>query len=296
MLCLVKFSLVSAPVLGLDLVRHPQGDAVAAVLLRALSCGPDDLAVFAEAHSRVDEDRRAASWAVIRRKAHLRRGEVRGASRRVPAELAEMVIDLREPMLIGLDDLAALIDTDVLAWTARPETGEQVTTLGAGGPFVDAIASLWPGDLASADRRELADPFVQASRRIGRLEPDLGPQAVEIRDVLRQLGCLCPEERVRLRLASAELGRIAGEWSHAMHEASWAALTTGRIRVAAAAQLLTVQAFSSSGFDPDTRIDGLWNAVSGHIHATVVADVLQDDVRELLGSVWREAIEEHRRF
>ncbi|MCW2526872.1 MAG: hypothetical protein JWM76_1732, partial [Pseudonocardiales bacterium] len=39
----MSVSLVSAPILGFDLVRHPAGQELADILLSALSLGPHDL-------------------------------------------------------------------------------------------------------------------------------------------------------------------------------------------------------------------------------------------------------------
>src|SRR5882757_8997459 len=54
------YSLVSAPVLGFDLVRLPGGTAVADVLLRALSFTESDIALVAE--SRLDDWDRLGLW------------------------------------------------------------------------------------------------------------------------------------------------------------------------------------------------------------------------------------------
>jgi hypothetical protein len=300
----VKFSLVSAPVLGFDLVRHPQGEAVASVLLRALTCGPEEIAVFTAAHARLNAARRDVAWQEIRTKTERTWSNQVTAHPALAAEaavdtaaeqldLTEVIIDLRERMIVDLDDIAHLIDSDVLAWcTEKAALHAGLESAHAADPFVDAIASLWPVDLDRNLRQSLAAPFLQAARALPMSEPDVGPQAPEVQAILTRLGQLSALDRDRLRATVAVLRPPVGEWSQAMHEASWAAFTTGRIRAAAAAQLLAVQAFAASGLDATDGAEGVWNAISGHVHATVVADVLPDAVRNVLADTWRRAIED----
>lgn len=294
----MKFSLVSAPVLGFDLVRHPHGDAVAEVLLRALTAGPDDLEVFLAAHARLDEERRAAAWAQIRAQSERtwsnRRTShpafVADETATAEADLSEIVIDLRERMIVDLDDITHLVGSDVLAWCAE-EPARAGAPRDVAGPFVDAIAAVWQADLDGALQRALAAPFLQAARTVPARDPDVGPQRDDVQAIVARLGNLTAADRERLRATVARDRPSAHDWSQAMHEASWAAFTTGRTRPAAAAQLLTVRAFGASGLDAVDGAEGVWNAVSGHVHATVVADVLADGVRDVLARTWRRALE-----
>jgi hypothetical protein len=96
--------------------------------------------------------------------------------------------------------------------------------------------------------------------------------------------------RTALRATVSVLRPPNTEWSAAMHEASWAALTTGRIRAAASAQLLAVRSFRSGGLDATDGAEGVWNMISGYLQATVVSDVLSNDVRDLLSTPWLRAI------
>lgn len=291
-------SLVSAPVLGYDLVRHPQGEAVATVLLRALTCGPAELDVFAAARARTPESSRLDAWTAVRASAAAAAWSTIDPDGLAGRPLAQLVTELRDRMIVDLDGLDALLRTDVFDWCSpagseprHPAAPVDAAVVREGcGAFLDAIASVWPRDLDATTRRVLAGPYLSAGRSVPWCEPDLGPMGDDLRWLLRRLGSMSADDRTRLRAASEIMGASGNEWSLAVHEASWAVLTTGRIRAAAAAQLLGVRAFVAGGLDATDGADGVWNAVSGHLHATAVADVLPDEVRHLLGAIWRSAL------
>lgn len=66
-------------------------------------------------------------------------------------------------------------------------------------------------------------------------------------------------------------------WAQHMHEAAWAVETTGRTRVAAAAQLDLLRCLDVAGVDAATCLSGAWNTCSAAVQAHVVADVLAAD-------------------
>jgi hypothetical protein len=295
-------SLVSAPVLGYDLVRHPQGDGMATVLLRALACGPEDVPVFAVARARTPETRRSAAWTEVRA-ATVATWATPGVADPDDRTLAQLITQMRSRMILDLDDLNRLIRTDILGWcgpqqapVTAPADWHQAPAVDpdvagrAGEAFLDAIASLWTPGLSNETRRLLAGPFLAAGRTVPWREADLGPLAEEVRALLSTLGRLTDDDRGRLRAATGLLRASTTEWAAAVHEASWATLTTGRIRASAAAQLLAVRAFGRGGLDASDGAEGVWNAVSGHLHATVVADVLPDDARHRLAAIWHAAL------
>jgi hypothetical protein len=109
-----------------------------------------------------------------------------------------------------------------------------------------------------------------------------------ILDVLRALGS---DGCARVRAANTVLGPGGSAWAQSVHEASWAAYTTGRIRAAATAQLLAAQAFVAGGLDAADGADGVWNMISGYVQASVVADVLDSATYDQLARGWRAALQ-----
>jgi hypothetical protein len=83
-----------------------------------------------------------------------------------------------------------------------------------------------------------------------------------------------PDDTVRLGDAADRARRGQAGWAPAMHSASWAVYLSGRLRAAAAAQLLLVLAVDSANVPIPGRAGGVWNALSGAVHALVVRDLL----------------------
>lgn len=295
----MTISLVSAPVLGFDLVRHPAGSEVAQTLLTALSLGPQDLTVFARVAARLPERQPAQ---LEQARSAQRRGSLSGSALVAVPEapdagpLAGMISSLRRSMINDLDDLEHLVRTDVLAWAGDEPaaTADQPVESAALAATlrltVDALAADWVDSLDAGLRAELAAGFAQVGRLLGPRSFDVGPCQGEVRTVLRDLGALSVDGRNRLRQVNTLLGPGGSEWAQAVHEASWAAFTTGRIRAAASAQLLAVQAFRAGGLDAADGAEGIWNLISGHVQACVVADVLPSELQQRLGRGWRSAL------
>jgi hypothetical protein len=288
----VLLSLVSAPVLGFDLTRHRHGDAIAAVLLRALACGPDDLPVFGAAHLRFDPSALAAAWQDVRAAGEATLVHDDPAVRplgddRSPAELAE---ELALRMICDLDAIEALVRSDVFAWCASAlEELDPNIAHAAAGAFVGAIASVWGHhDVPTSSRRLLVGAFLHGCRMTGSGEADLGPNGEAVRAELARLASIDQVDRDRMRaVVGVQRRALPSEWPTAMNEASWAALTTGRIRAAATAQLLAVRAYATSGFDAKDSAEGVWNAISGYVQSQVMPDVLSGQVVETLERTWR---------
>ena len=116
-------------------------------------------------------------------------------------------------------------------------------------------------DLAAAFRTTAPPP-----------DPDLGPYAVDVEDLLDGVrrGGRGPDPYGLL----APVSSPPGEWSAAMHVASWAVELTGRTRCAAAAHMMAVAALTDAGFTGDDAAAGAWNALSGMVIARLVADLL----------------------
>jgi len=267
------YSLVSAPVLGFDLTRLSGGSATAEVLLRALRLSLGDLPILAERLP--DEGVRGPLWV-----------EVESAARRMPS-LKGMKADdpasslaLVERAPIGsVDALLTCLRYDVMAWTwqgtgrdaKQSETAASATAL-----LCDAaVASYLREVLDDTTRRMLGAGWVAAVRKLPAGKPiDLGPHHYAVSALLDRLRSLRPNDLERLVRSAEDARKNAGGWSPAVHSASWAAYLSDRVRTAAAAQMLLVQAIDTAAIPLADRAGGVWNMLSGAVQALVVRDLL----------------------
>ncbi|MCA2213684.1 hypothetical protein [Jidongwangia harbinensis] len=267
------YSLVSAPVLGFDLTRLGGGSATAEVILRALRLGLGDLPVLAERLP--DEGVRGPLWV-----------EVESAARRLPTlkSLKEQdpasSLALVERAPIGsVDALLTCIRYDVMAWTwhgtgrdaQQSEAASAATAL-----LCDAaVASYLREVLDETTRRMLGAGWVAALRKLPVGAPiDLGPHHYVVSALLDRLRSIRPRDLARLIASADDARRNAGGWSPAVHSASWAAYLSDRVRTAAAAQMLLVQAMDTAAIPLADRAGGVWNMLSGAVQALVVRDLL----------------------
>jgi hypothetical protein len=91
---------------------------------------------------------------------------------------------------------------------------------------------------------------------------------------LSRVRALSPAQLHRLGAAAEATRRNAGGWAPAVHAASWAVYVSERVRAAAAAQLMLVQAVEDAGIPVADRAGGVWNLLSGAVQAMVVRDLL----------------------
>lgn len=292
----MPLSLVSAPVLGYDLARHPNGPAVASILIRALQLQPDDLTRFNRPFPGTGPDRAACWDAIARAQSAAGLGSLRGSylpRTTGPASslsvLETMTDDLLRSMIVDLDDLRRLISEDILAWAGRSRLTEQATEV-----LLDAVAAqwvtgLWPDGAPSEYASALSARFRVMSAELGVRALEVGPAEDEVARTLDLLRRCTDTDRDRLRTVGAMNRASGSQWAEAVHEASWAAFTTGRIRAAALTQLLAVQAFRAGGFDATDGAEGLWNLVSGHLQACVMGDVLPELTVDTLSRAWHTA-------
>ncbi|TMM37081.1 MAG: hypothetical protein E6F99_13810 [Actinobacteria bacterium] len=265
------YSLVSAPVLGFDLTRLPGGSATAEVLLRALCLTTADLAVLAERLP--DADARGRLWLAVE-----------GAGRQLPTlrGLADQEDPVRAMGLLqrapigNVDGLIRCVRHDVLAWTwdaagHQDETAERATSV-----LCDAVVSAYLREqLDPAVRRGLAAAWLSAVRRLPANPPiDLGPHHHAVTSLLDKVCTLSSAEVARMVRVADDGRRQPSGWSTAVHSASWAGYLSGRIRTAAAAQLLLVQAIDTGAVPLADRAGGVWNLLSGAVQALVVRDLL----------------------
>lgn len=295
------YSLVSAPVLGFDLARLPGGSSVAAVLVRGLLLTESDLGVVATAP--LDDDERLELWQDVEAAARQRR-ELRDQS--TAAELAAVGDPSAEPSLelagaltvlerapLGtIDGLLHCVRHDVLDWSWRsviPNQRRPVLAAPAPAPrreqsmvagratsvLCDAVAAAYLNDLMSDETvHRLTGPWEAISTALPERRADLGPQQDVILRLLGRVSSLPADDLDRLvRVAENSRGTLA-EWAPAVHAASWAVYLSGRVRGAAAAQLLLVAAIDRAGVKVADRAGGVWNLLSGAVQALVVRDLL----------------------
>lgn len=310
------YSLVSSPVIGFDLIRHPHGTAVAGVLLEALAL--DDHRVECFDTSGVDDAERGAAWfevnatrgsgmaealRAVREALAGRQGEpglgAEGATRSPaastqPTRSFDAVLSRLQTAGIGdLDDLLNLVQADILDWAPR-----ELATLAG-----DAVAVAYAGGALSRQAsRRLSAPWiagwqvVRDELAVSRSHPehrppgfdsDMGPLDGELRALLDRVGRLSADELDNL---AEPLPTGAGSWAPLVHEATWAAYLCGRLRPVAVAQLRLVQELRRSGAQADRPTFGVWNVVSGCVQALAVRDLLPDETFEALTDAWRTKV------
>jgi hypothetical protein len=285
------FSLVSAPVLGFDLIRREGGHRVAGVLRRALTLKAADLPGLAAVH--LDDPDRDAAWLALSAGSpdsvrHL------GADLAVLAEGGEdatragaltTLQQLARAPIGTLHGLLTCVRTDVFGWTWRTFDDLSVQDEPAARAVAvvcDAVAACYAGDdLDAAYRRRLAGPWTQAERRIPERAPDLGPSAPDVAGLLTRARHLDAADRAALRHA-AEHGAHGREWSGAVHQASWAVHLSDRVRPAAAAQFMLVESLQAAGLPLSDAAGGSWNLLSGALQAVMVRDLLDAETTHLL--------------
>jgi hypothetical protein len=280
------YSLVSAPVLGFDLIRRAGGHRVAAILRQALNLAPEDLSVLAAAFAQ--DETRAKAWVGLAEYGNGRTLHTLGTSRSdqgAGADLADVRILLDQLTVApvgSLDGLLQCVRTDVLDWA----TDDDAIAL-----VCDAVAACYAADgIDIADQRRLAGPWTTVSRRlpVGRT-PDLGPGATDAAALLGRVRHLTSNDLAAVRRVSAT-GARGTDWSTAMHNATWAVHLSNRVRSAASAQFSLVETLHAAGMSAGDAAMGSWNLLSGALHALMVADLLDSDTSYRLVSPALEAL------
>ena len=267
------YSLVSAPVLGFDLTRLQGGSAAAEVLLRALRLQSGDLPVLAERLP--DENVRGPLWVEVESAAR-RMPTLKGMSKDDPA--GNLALVERAP-IGSVDALLTCLRYDVMSWTweGKGRDARQSEDAAAATALLcdAAVASYLREVLDDDTRRRLGAGWVSAVRKLPATAPiDLGPHHYTVSALLDRLRTLRPEDRERVTSSADDARRNTAGWSPAVHSASWAAYLSDRVRTAAAAQMLLVQAVDTAGIPLADRAGGVWNMLSGAVQALVVRDLL----------------------
>lgn len=267
------YSLVSAPVLGFDLTRLEGGSATAEVVLRGLRLKAADLPILADRLP--DEGVRGPLWVEVESAAR-RMPSLKGMSKEDPAGSLALV----ERAPIGsVDALLTCLRYDVMSWTwqgsgrdaQQTETAASATAL-----LCDAAVASYLREVLDVDtRRRLGAGWVAAMRKLPVGAPiDLGPHHYVVSALLDRLRSLRSRDLSRLLSSAEDARRNTGGWSPAVHSASWAAYLSDRVRTAAAAQMLLVQAVDTAAIPLADRAGGVWNMLSGAVQALVVRDLL----------------------
>lgn len=284
------YSLVSAPVLGFDLARLQGGSAVSEVLLRGMSLTSADLEALAL--SRTDEWERAALWQDV---------DVAVQARKKANEATTSLTVIERTPLGTLDGLLHCLRYDVLDWTwagttrksiTRPEPQssppsptipqqrtprqrQSETASRATAVLSDAAAAAYLRELLPDEtRRRLSAPWVAAVRQMPDRPVELGPNAEDVQKLLTRVGSLTPAEMQRLNEVCDTSRPGLADWAPAVHSASWAVFLAGRVRSAAAVQLMLVEAIDRAGVPVADRAGGVWNLLSGAAQALMVRDLL----------------------
>jgi hypothetical protein len=267
------YSLVSAPVLGFDLTRLEGGPAAAEVMLRALRLQSGDLPVLAERLP--DENVRGPLWVEVESAAR-RMPTLKGMSKDDPA--GNLALVERAP-IGSVDALLTCLRYDVMSWTwegTGRDARQSEDAAAATALLCDAAVASYLREVLDEDtRRRLGAGWVSAVRKLPAGAPiDLGPHHYTVSALLDRLRTLRPEDRQRVTTAADDARRHTAGWSPAVHSASWAAYLSDRVRTAAAAQMLLVQAVDTAGIPLADRAGGVWNMLSGAVQALVVRDLL----------------------
>ncbi|MEU4618603.1 hypothetical protein AB0G04_01305 [Actinoplanes sp. NPDC023801] len=267
------YSLVSAPVLGFDLTRLEGGPAAAEVMLRALRLQSGDLPVLAERLP--DENVRGPLWVEVESAAR-RMPTLKGMSKDDPA--GNLALVERAP-IGSVDALLTCLRYDVMSWTwegTGRDARQSEDAAAATALLCDAAVASYLREVLDEDiRRRLGAGWVSAMRKLPAGAPiDLGPHHYTVSALLDRLRTLRPEDRQRISTSADDARRNTAGWSPAVHSASWAAYLSDRVRTAAAAQMLLVQAVDTADIPLADRAGGVWNMLSGAVQALVVRDLL----------------------
>lgn len=281
-------SLVNSPAVCFDLVRLPGGTAAAGVLAAGLAAGPADLTRLERADRGADRTRarRLASEALSPPAGgSVLAGALAAVSGPLPAApAAAAVTALLATPLCPPDRLLALLRDDVLDWTWAGDGDLRVARWPRAGALLgDALlAALAAPALAPAAADLLAAPFRAAALPDG--PGDLGPQSGQLAALLDGAAALDAPGARDLAAAHAAVGG----WAADVHQACWAVHLTGRTRTAARAQVALARVLAARPDRLELAASGALATLSGAVHATVVADVLEGDTAERLLRPWED--------
>lgn len=286
----MRYTLVGAVTLGFDLSRRPHGAEAAAVLRGALAVGPREVERLAAEHP----------GARARRDLQVR-GEALALQREVLADVLPVAGDavreatwgevhtlerLERGTLGSADGLDHLVRHDLLEWTWLRGDGVAVqdpVAADAADVIVDAAAAHY---LREGDDEDLW-ALMRAPLEQSQVCCDPTWQVADAPAVTAFLEELARGSADAWRAAVDDVGSRTALWAPAMHRATWAMSLTGRLRLAADAQLAAVVACAAAGLTRSDAARGTWNAVAGVVAARLAADLLPDEDLDVLLAPWR---------
>lgn len=275
------YSLLSASVIGFDLVRRPGGGHVASLVVGALGVSAEDLPLLAKARPLgrlTPADHAEVSATTARSPMVMAMGETTrlvGAGR-----VGDALALLESAPLAGLDELLRCVRTDVFdwTWTGSGTCRAQSEVAGTAVEVVcDSIMAAYHApQLGPALSEQLVEPWAAARQLLPRRAVGLGPCEPELVALLEALAA-ADEAAWQGLLEIGRASRARSGWAPAMHSATLAVHLSGRVREAAAAQLRAVRVLSDRDLSVTDAARGVWNVVSGAVQATAVLDLLDDD-------------------
>jgi hypothetical protein len=283
------YSIVSAGVLALDLVRHPSGAQVADAVDRVLCLRRSDLRALAEARAaETGADHAAARQLLLEAARERPRPEplLRGVTALVAdlgdaGEAAVALEALSEALVGDLDGLLDLLRRE--APLDDPDVPAAATEA-----CLDAVAAAWvgagAGPAALAVGQALRRAFDEALPPWAPPLPDdgYGPHAPDVRDVLDAVVRLDDDAWARVE-AAHRAARGRRTWSEAMHVACRAAHEDDRLPAVARAQLAAARALRLSPVSTTPRASACAMSVVAAVQATAVLDLVEvETARELL--------------
>lgn len=296
------YSLVSPSVLCTDLVRHENGIGLIDILDRTLMLTAEDMPALTSVHH--PDPAREAAWAEVDR--------VTGATPRLSDAVAvvrERIADgglealagaglaerLSRTPMFGLAHLLAMVRHDVLDWTWQ-SAGEVAVQQHpeAIDVICDAVAGAYTrAQLSVAAYARLGGPWslLHRERPLALPADDaFGPQSRVLRELVERAARLTAAELARVEQAGAHRADAVSTWPSLMHNASWAAYLSGRLRPATRAHLAAARALLLTGLEPMQAATGVMRVVSAAVAALVVADVLDTETYDALLAPWNEAL------
>lgn len=289
----MPYSLVGGHALGFDLARLGRGRQAAAVLRTALTADVADLDRWATHHPGAVA---RSSWLRATARADARAETVRNVLPLAGAAVEEAVTTGASTLLRRLETsllgdthtLDHFIRHDLLDWTwihSGPMSVQDPTASAAADVLADAATSGYLGDRLDAGvRRAMVVPYLKAE--LPTRDETAATGMARVDRVLDRLSAGDESVRSAWRRVVDEQRLRTAQWAPAMHQASWAASMSGRLRLACDVQLAGVIAFQLAGLTPRDAAYGVWNAVSGVLQAVVMVDLLPATAASVLVRPW----------